>query len=70
MSQTIQSQIEHLQSKYVGTGHADTTKHEWAVQQKRDAYASYIGHPAMLEYFSIALNEPTERVRCRFLKVR
>jgi len=23
---TLQSQLEHLQAKYVGTGHADTTK--------------------------------------------
>ena len=26
----ILSQMEHLQSKYMGTGHADTTKFEWA----------------------------------------
>jgi hypothetical protein len=25
----IHSQLEHLQSKYVGTGHADTLKWEW-----------------------------------------
>ncbi len=65
---TIQSQLEHLQAKYTGTGHADTSKHEWATQQKRDAYASYVGHPALMSYFSVALNEPKERVRCSFLK--
>jgi hypothetical protein len=27
----LQSQLQHLQMKYVGTGHADTSKHEWLV---------------------------------------
>ncbi len=65
---TIQSQLEHLQAKYTGTGHADTTKHEWLTNQRRDAYASYIGHPALMSYFGVALNESKERVRCSFLK--
>jgi hypothetical protein len=26
MASSINSQLEHLQMKYVGTGHADTTK--------------------------------------------
>ena len=29
----IHSQLEHLQSKYIGTGHADTTKYEWMTNQ-------------------------------------
>ena len=37
----IFSQMEHLQSKYVGTGHADTTKWEWMVNAHRDSYARY-----------------------------
>ena len=39
----IHSQLEHLQSKYIGTGHADTTKYDWAVNQHRDSLASYQG---------------------------
>jgi len=39
----IFSQMEHLQSKYVGTGHSDTTKWEWLTNQHRDTLASYIG---------------------------
>ena len=38
----IHSQLEHLQSKYIGTGHADTTKYEWLtnqVNQKRFAFS-------------------------------
>ena len=38
----IFSQMEHLQSKYVGTGHADTTKWEWMVNAHRDSYARYL----------------------------
>jgi len=34
----IHSQLEHLQSKYIGTGHADTTKWEWLTNQHRDRY--------------------------------
>jgi len=35
----IHSQLEHLQSKYIGTGHADTTKWEWLTNQHRDRLA-------------------------------
>ena len=38
----IHSQLEHLQSKYIGTGHGDTTKWEWVTNQHRDSYASYL----------------------------
>ena len=27
--------MEHLQSKYMGTGHSDSTKFEWATHQHR-----------------------------------
>lgn len=63
------SQLEHLQSKYSGTGHADTTKFEWAVNMKRDTYASIIGQDSLLTYLAVAHNEPKERLRCRYLKV-
>jgi splicing factor 3B subunit 5 len=64
----IHSQLEHLQSKYIGTGHADTTKWEWQTNQHRDSYASYVGHFDMLNYFSIAENESKARVKFNFLK--
>jgi len=57
-----------LQSKYAGTGHADVTKFEWAVNMKRDSYASFIGHDSLMTYMAVAHNEPKERLRCRFLK--
>ena len=48
----IQSQLEHMQMKYVGTGHADTSKVEWLSNQHRDSHASYLGHPSLLAYFA------------------
>eukprot|EP00053_Salpingoeca_punica_P023478 m.10280 g.10280 ORF g.10280 m.10280 type:complete len:99 (+) comp5169_c0_seq1:128-424(+) len=59
----IHSQLEHLQSKYVGTGHADTTKFEWLVNQHRDTFASMLGHPNMLDYVAIAENESRGRTK-------
>ncbi|XP_037423125.1 uncharacterized protein At4g14342 isoform X1 [Triticum urartu] len=64
----INSQLEHLQAKYVGTGHADLTRFEWAVNIQRDSYASYIGHYPMLAYFSIAENESIGRERYEFMQ--
>ncbi|KAE8798734.1 hypothetical protein D1007_25915 [Hordeum vulgare] len=64
----INSQLEHLQAKYVGTGHADLTRFEWAVNIQRDSYASYVGHYPMLAYFSIAENESIGRERYDFMQ--
>ncbi|KAF0472900.1 splicing factor 3B subunit 5/RDS3 complex subunit 10 [Gigaspora rosea] len=64
----LNSQLEHLQSKYVGTGHADTNKFEWLVNQHRDSYASYIGHHALISYFSVAQNECIARVKFEFIE--
>lgn len=57
----INAQLEHLQAKYVGTGHADTNRFEWAVNIHRDSYASYIGHHSTLAYFAVAENESIGR---------
>ncbi|CAG0900751.1 unnamed protein product [Cyprideis torosa] len=64
----ILSQIEHLHSKYVGTGHADTTKHDWLVQQHRDMYASMLGHFDLLNFVAIAENEAKARIRFNLLE--
>ena len=64
----INSQIEHLQAKHIGTGHADLHKFEWALNIHRDSYASYIGHYNMLSYFSVVENESVGRVRYEFLQ--
>ena len=66
----INSQLEHLQSRYVGTGHADTNRFEWAVNVHRDSYASYFGHHSMLQYFAVAENESIGRVKYNMMQVR
>jgi len=79
-------QLEQLQARYVGTGHADTTKlyqlpfpialhfktnktSEWVSNVHRDTYASYIGHPPLLEYMSVATGEPMAKMRTAFIEV-
>lgn len=64
---TLQN-LEALQARYVGTGHADTTKHEWTSNIVRDSYASYVGHPPLLQYMSIGMGEPKEKVRAAMLE--
>ncbi|XP_031271203.1 uncharacterized protein At4g14342 [Pistacia vera] len=64
----INSQLEHLQAKYVGTGHADLNRFEWAVNIQRDSYASYVGHYPILAYFAIAENESIGRERYNFMQ--
>ena len=54
----IHSQLEHLQSKYIGTGHADTSKFEWATNQHRDTYASYI--EVFSKQYNLKFEEKTE----------
>jgi len=59
----INTQNEHLQTKYVGTGHPDLHKFDWAKNIHRDSYASYIGHHPMLAYFATVENESIGRVK-------
>ncbi|KAG0433412.1 hypothetical protein HPB47_019946 [Ixodes persulcatus] len=64
----IHSQLEHLQSKYIGTGHADTGRYEWLVNQHRDSYASYMGHFDILNFFAVCENEAKARVRFNLME--
>jgi len=64
----INAQLEHLQSKYVGTGHADTSKYEWLSNQHRDSIASYIGHHSLLSYFALAEHKAVARYRYELLE--
>lgn len=56
-------QMVRHQSNYTGTGHSDSTKFEWQVNQHRDSCASYLGHNDLLNYIAIAENETKARVR-------
>eukprot|EP00892_Ulva_mutabilis_P009977 jgi/Ulvmu1/7351/UM036_0011.1 len=64
----INSQLEHLQTKYVGTGHPDITRFEWALNIHRDSHASYMGRPYILSYYAAAENESMGRVRHSLLQ--
>ena len=64
----MQNQIEHSQSKYVGTGHSDTTKYEWMCNQHRDTYASIVSHHSLLSYVSVAENQSIGRTRFTMLE--
>ena len=64
----ILSQMEHLQSKYMGTGHADSTKFEWAAHQHRDTFASLLGHQDLTNYLALAENESKARVKFNILE--
>ena len=66
--QNVNKSWEHIQAKYVGTGHPDITKFEWAVNQHRDTYASHVGHYEMLSYFATAQNDSVGRVRYQLLE--
>ena len=61
-------QLEALQSRYVGTGHADTTKFEWTSNIHRDTYASIVGHPGLLAHVSVGMGEAREVVRGKMLE--
>jgi splicing factor 3B subunit 5 len=63
-----QQQLEALQARYIGTGNADTTRHEWASNIARDSVTSYIGHPPLLNYMSIGLGQCRERTRIQLLE--
>jgi splicing factor 3B subunit 5 len=59
---------EHLQTKFVGTGHPDLTRHEWAVNHHRDTYASLLGHSDQLAYVAVAENESIGRTKFKLLE--
>ncbi|GAM84806.1 hypothetical protein ANO11243_028070 [Dothideomycetidae sp. 11243] len=62
-------QLEALQNKYIGTGHADTTRFEWTSNIARDSYASYVGHPPLLAYMTLAAGETcVEEMRVKLLE--
>lgn len=64
---TLQN-LEALQARYVGTGHADTTKYEWTSNIVRDSQASYVGHPPLLSYMAVGMGEPKEKVRTMMIE--
>ena len=66
---SLSSQWGALSQQHAGTGHPDITKREWARNQHRDSYASYIGHHSLLSYRCVlparSLVCPSHRARLR-----
>ena len=65
---SFQNQMEHLNTKYTGTGNPDTTKWEYGTNLRRDALASHISHYSRMMYFSAIENESVCRLRNRMLE--
>uniref|UniRef100_A0A914I8G7 Splicing factor 3B subunit 5 n=1 Tax=Globodera rostochiensis TaxID=31243 RepID=A0A914I8G7_GLORO len=63
----VLAQLEHLQSKYTGTGHADSSRWDWITNQHRDTFASIIGHPDHLSMMAICENESRARTKYNML---
>ncbi|KAG5190252.1 splicing factor 3B subunit 5/RDS3 complex subunit 10 [Tribonema minus] len=59
---------DHIQAKFVGTGHGDTSKFEWATNQHRDTIASNVGHSDIIDYYSVAQNLSQGRVRYNLME--
>merc|ERR1711884_300367 len=64
----INSQLEHLQTKYVGTGHPDLHRYDWFTNIKRDTYASLVGHHNMVTYVALCENESIGRSKYTMLQ--
>ena len=65
---SLSAQWGSLQQQHAGTGHPDMTKREWAINQHRDSYASYLGHQDLVTYFALAENVSLERARVNMLE--
>jgi splicing factor 3B subunit 5 len=59
----VNTQSEHVAAKYVGTGHADTTRFEWALNIKRDTNASIIAQHSLAAHQAIGQNESIGRIK-------
>ena len=58
----VNTQSDHVAAKYVGTGHADTNRFEWALNIKRDTYASIVANHSLAAHQSIGEYESIGRI--------
>ena len=61
--------LVYIMNCWVGNWNVLSPFSEWLVNQHRDSFASYIGHPNLVEFFAIAENESKARVKFNFLQV-
>ena len=59
---------EHLASKFVGTGHPEISRHDWAVGIARDSLAAHLGHSDQVALFALAEGEAPGRTRYTMLE--
>lgn len=59
---------DQLKARYIGTGHADMSKHEWLTNQHRDTLASHVGHYDQLSYYAVAQNESVGRLKAQMIE--
>eukprot|EP01061_Rhynchopus_euleeides_P035418 TRINITY_DN5967_c0_g1_i1.p3 TRINITY_DN5967_c0_g1~~TRINITY_DN5967_c0_g1_i1.p3 ORF type:complete len:101 (+),score=27.98 TRINITY_DN5967_c0_g1_i1:181-483(+) len=60
-------QVEHLVTRYPGTGGPDTSKYDWATNMQRDTLASMVSHHDLLCGLAIADNTSLARQRVQLL---
>ncbi|KAF9692639.1 hypothetical protein EKO04_009760 [Ascochyta lentis] len=61
-------ELAFLHARCVGTGSADTGKHEFASNVARDTLNSFIGNPSLLQYAAIGLGQTREQTRVQLLE--
>ena len=59
----VNTQSDHVAAKYVGTGHADTNRFEWALNIKRDTYASIVANHSLAAHQAIGEHESIGRIK-------
>ncbi|KAJ1822474.1 Splicing factor 3B subunit 5, partial [Coemansia sp. RSA 2671] len=64
----MHSQTEQLHARHIGTGNADTTKHQWLTNQHRDTLAHYVSDDSLATYISIAEGESAARTKFNMLQ--
>ncbi|KAJ1722930.1 hypothetical protein LPJ61_005875 [Coemansia biformis] len=64
----MHNQTEHMFARYAGTGHADTTRHQWLTSQHRDTLAHYVADDSLAMYIAMAEGESVARVKSGMLQ--
>ncbi|KAI7822833.1 splicing factor 3B subunit 5/RDS3 complex subunit 10 [Kickxella alabastrina] len=64
----MHSQTEQMHARHVGTGNADTTKHQWLTNQHRDTLTQYVTDNSLATYIAIAEGESLSRVKFNMLQ--
>ncbi|KAJ2780930.1 Splicing factor 3B subunit 5 [Coemansia javaensis] len=64
----MHNQTENLFAKHPGTGHADTTRHQWLTNQHRDTLAHYVADDSMALFIAMVEGESVARTRSDMLQ--